>query len=229
MIRAILTDIEGTTSSISFVHDVLFPYARQNMEEFLNKQYLKNEVVTEQVRIIAHEHGLLEDDLDAVGAQLQEWMRIDAKETPLKTLQGLIWRAGYKRGNLKGHVYSDVANALWAWQSGGIALYVYSSGSVEAQRLLFGYSMAGDLTRLFSGFFDTRTGPKKAAASYQKIVYEIGRAAQEILFLSDVPTELEAAHEAGMQVTQLVRNGSTAFQDSFRKVSNFGEIVLSDY
>lgn len=229
MVRAILTDIEGTTSSIGFVHDVLFPYARQHMEDFLNKQYLKNDVVTEQVRIIANEHGLQEDDLDAVCAQLQEWMRIDAKETPLKTIQGLIWKTGYKRGNLKGHVYPDVANVLWGWQSEGIDLYVYSSGSVEAQRLIFRYSMAGDLTRLFSGFFDTRTGSKRDVASYLNIVSEIGRPAQEILFLSDVPAELESACKAGMQVTQLVRNGSTVVHDSFRKVTNFGEIVLTNY
>lgn len=229
MISTILTDIEGTTSSLSFVRDVLFPYAQDNIEEFLNSKYQKSELVTEQVKIVAESHGLQEDDLDAVSAQLQEWMRTDTKATPLKILQGLIWKTGYKRGNFKGHVYSDVANALWRWQSEGIDLYVYSSGSVEAQRLLFGYSMAGDLSRLFKGFFDTRTGPKKEVSSYIAIASVIGRPAQDILFLSDVPEELSAASEAGMQVTQLVRDESTEWQDQFQRVKDFSEISLKSY
>jgi enolase-phosphatase E1 len=229
MIKAIVTDIEGTTSSISFVHKVLFPYAQQHLNDFVCQQYPQNPEVVEQVMLVAATNNLPEDDLDAVCAQLQKWISTDTKATPLKTLQGMIWRAGYQQGKFKGHVYPDVADALRQWHANDVGLYVYSSGSTEAQRLLFGYSLAGDLTPLFSDFFDTRIGSKTEVASYIDIADKIGHPAQQILFLSDVPAELYAAHEAGMQVVQLVRDASTQQQDQFLRVSKFADIRIEDY
>jgi enolase-phosphatase E1 len=138
-------------------------------------------------------------------ATLHGWMAADAKVTPLKALQGLIWRQGYADGRLKGHLWPDVAACLRAWQAGGVTLAVYSSGSVEAQRDLFGHSDAGDLVPLFSGFFDTRVGAKREAPSYAAIAATLGLPPGDILFLSDVAEELDAAVAAGMQACQLVR------------------------
>jgi len=138
-------------------------------------------------------------------ASLKRWMAADEKKTPLKTLQGLIWEAGYRDGRLNGHLWPDVAPCLRAWHAGGLRLAVFSSGSVAAQKLLFGHSEAGDLTPLLSGFFDTRVGQKREAASYAAIAKGMGLPAGEILFLSDIAEELDAAKEAGMQCCQLLR------------------------
>jgi enolase-phosphatase E1 len=142
---------------------------------------------------------------EAPAAALRGWMRADAKVTPLKALQGMIWEAGYRDGRLKGHLWPDVAACLRAWAKGGVALAVYSSGSVEAQKLLFGHSEAGDLTPLFSGFFDTRMGGKREPASYAAIAEAMRIAPGEILFLSDVAEELDAAKASGLLTCQLVR------------------------
>ena len=194
-----LTDIEGTTTPIAFVHDVLFPFARATMADFLANHAHEPSVAAELVAIRAVAPG--QDPL----AVLLGWMDQDAKATPLKTLQGMIWEQGYQDGRLQGVLYSDVAPALRAWQEAGLALYVYSSGSIAAQRLIFGHSNAGDLSPLFSGYFDTRTGGKREPASYRDIAAQIALAPGAILFLSDVEAELDAADAAGLRVTQLVR------------------------
>ncbi|MBU2479190.1 MAG: acireductone synthase, partial [Gammaproteobacteria bacterium] len=163
------------------------------------------------------------DDAGIV-AQLECWIDEDRKITPLKSLQGLIWEAGYRNGDFKGHVYADAAAQLHAWHAQGIPLYVYSSGSVYAQKLLFGFSEAGDLTPLFSGYYDTHIGGKREAASYRAIVDDIKLPAAEILFLSDIVEELDAAGDAGMQTLQLVRDGELNQDSRHRQVQDFNAI-----
>lgn len=203
MITAILTDLEGTTSSIAFVKDVLFPHARAVLRRFLERRGGEAQVgeLLDEVRRL--EAG------DPI-ATLERWMDEDRKATPLKALQGLIWDEAYAAGLLCGHLYPDVAPALRRWAALGVRLHVFSSGSVRAQRALFQHAAAGDLTPLFSGWFDTATGAKADPASYRTIAAAIGCAAKEILFLSDTPAELDAAAAAGLQAIQLVREGTAA-------------------
>ena len=205
MVRAIVTDIEGATSSLSFVKDVLFPYAREHISEFVRTHSGEPEVAAllEEARQVAG--GGLEQE--ALIGQLCAWIDEDRKITPLKALQGLIWEDGYRRGDFSGHVYADAAACLRAWQARGIALYVFSSGSVHAQRLLFAHTAYGDLTPLFSGYFDTTIGSKREPAAYSAIIKAIGLPPQKILFLSDIVEELDAARAAGMQTVWLVREG----------------------
>jgi enolase-phosphatase E1 len=195
----ILTDIEGTTTAIAFVKDTLFPFAAAALDGFLDAQGQDPAVaaILDQVRT--------EAPGEDPRAALRRWMAQDAKVTPLKALQGLIWQAGYADGRLRGHLWPDVAPCLRAWAAAGIALAVYSSGSVGAQRLLFGHSVAGDLTGLFAGFFDTTMGGKREAAAYAAIAAALGTAPGDILFLSDVAEELDAAAAAGLRTCQLVR------------------------
>ena len=207
MIRVVLTDIEGTTSSISFVHDVLFPYASKHLAEFVRKHHQDNPLVAEQLDAVAETSGVDRSDIDGLINTLQTWIQEDRKETPLKTLQGLIWEQGYQKGELKGHIYDDAADYLQRWHDRGLRLFVYSSGSVQAQQLIFGHTTAGDFTPYFSGYFDTRVGGKKEADSYRAILGELGVAAETVLFLSDVEAELEAAEAAGMRTAWLVREG----------------------
>jgi enolase-phosphatase E1 len=196
MPRAILTDIEGTTSSIAFVAETLFPYARARLPAFVAAH--PGEAAPILAEVAAIEPG------DPV-ATLTRWIDEDRKATPLKTLQGMIWADGYREGAFTGHIYPDAVAALRRWRDAGIALYVFSSGSVAAQKLLFGHSDAGDLTPLFSGYFDTTTGPKREAASYHAIADAIGLASDEILFLSDTPQEIAAAREAGLSALLIDR------------------------
>lgn len=203
--RVILTDIEGTTSSIAFVHDVLFPYARARLAAFVTAHPAETAPILDQVRVETRRPGL--DRQECIDALLA-WHDADAKIGPLKTLQGLIWAEGYARGDLTGHVYPDAAAALRRWHDSGIPLYIYSSGSVAAQKLLFGHTGFGDLTPLFSGHFDTDVGGKKDAASYAAIARAIGVDPGTILFLSDVAEELAAARSAGLSVVLLARAGS---------------------
>ena len=204
MIRAVVTDIEGTTSSLSFVKDVLFPYAREHIGGFVRCN-------AEDPHVAPHLNDvrLLSDpelDVEGVISQLQTWIDTDQKITPLKALQGLVWEAGYASGDFRGHMYPDAVEYLRNWHAAGIRLYVYSSGSVHAQKLLFGNTEYGDLTPLFSGYFDTTSGAKADTESYQRIRQQIDLPAQEILFLSDIPAELDAARAAGMRTVQLVRD-----------------------
>jgi enolase-phosphatase E1 len=207
------------------VHDQLFPYAREALPAFVREHAEEAEIAAllQQVRI---EAGMQEASLDAITGQLLQWIDEDKKVTPLKALQGLIWKSGYERGDFTGHVYADTPEYLRAWKSQGIALYVYSSGSVQAQKLLFAHSDAGDLCPLFSGYFDTRAGHKREEASYRAIAKSIGVPAQEILFLSDVVEELDAAAAAGMQTTQLVRDADTQAGKSHRVAHTFADVIL---
>lgn len=222
MIKAIVTDIEGTTSSLSFVKDILFPYARNKMSEFVHCHAEDPIVVTHlnDVRLAAGEAL----DLHGISDQLIKWIDEDKKITPLKALQGMIWEAGYKNGDFKGHIYEDAKQCLQAWHAEGIKLYVYSSGSVYAQKLLFGHTEYGNLNKLFSGYFDTRIGAKIEAESYAKIIKEIGFDAGDILFLSDIKAELDAAKSAGMQTCWLVRDGEIDESSRHRQVGSFHDI-----
>ncbi|EHJ94829.1 Enolase-phosphatase E1 [Vreelandella boliviensis LC1] len=219
-----MTDIEGTTTDISFVHKVLFPYAHAKLPDFLRANS-STPAVAEQIDAVRSEMGEPDATLETVIAQLLQWIETDQKVTPLKALQGMVWADGYQRGDFTGHLYSDVTPALRQWKEDGKALYVYSSGSVQAQKLLFGYSDEGDLTPLFSGYFDTHIGHKRDADAYQRIVAELDLPPEAVLFLSDVVEELDAAKQAGMQTLQLVREGTQA-GTTHACVTRFDEIAL---
>lgn len=203
MTRAILTDIEGTTSSISFVKDVLFPFARRALPDFVRAHHNDPEVRLWLDRAASDAGGICDDAITV--EMLQGWIDEDRKHPALKALQGMIWQAGYADGEFTAHVYPDAVAALKRWHGEGIPLYVYSSGSVPAQKLLFGHSDAGDLTGQFSGWFDTAVGGKRHDDSYRAIAKMIGLPADDVLFLSDVVEELDAARDAGMHTVLLDR------------------------
>lgn len=203
MIRAILTDIEGTTSSIAFVHDVLFPYALRELDAFVRAHGHEPEVRRWLDAAALDIGGVVADE--CIVEILQGWIREDRKHPALKALQGMLWKDGYERGEYRGHVYPDAVAALRRWHADGLGLHVYSSGSVAAQKLLFGHSEAGDLTPLFSSHFDTAVGGKRETGSYQRIAAALGLPPGEILFLSDVVEELDAARDAGLRTTLLDR------------------------
>ncbi|PKH21250.1 acireductone synthase [Enterobacterales bacterium CwR94] len=222
MIRAIVTDIEGTTSDIRFVHNVLFPYARQHLAAFI-QQHQQEPAVAEILNALRQEIDQPAADAEALITVLYGFMDEDRKSTALKALQGMIWRDGYVSGQFTGHLYEDVLPALKAWQAQGIALYVYSSGSVAAQKLLFGYSDAGDITPLFTGYFDTHVGAKREANAYRTIAAQTGFDPASLLFLSDIHQELDAAQEAGWNTVQLIR-GEPDTDSVHRQVSRFDDI-----
>jgi len=222
VIRAIVTDIEGTTSSLSFVKDELFPYAHARLARYV-REHAGDAPVRAILADVAREAGRELDDEEAI-AQLLAWSDADRKVTPLKALQGLIWAEGYDDGTLKGHLYPDAVEALRRWHGRGLRLYVFSSGSVPAQKLLFGHTAWGDLTPLFSGYFDTRIGAKHEAESYARIAGEAGLAPGEILFASDIGAELDAARTAGMQTVQVVREGALDAGCAHRQVRDLAGV-----
>lgn len=199
-VGAVVTDIEGTTSSIAFVKDVLFPYAKARIPDFVAQRAREIAPILEDVRRVQADATLSPSQIVDL---LERWMEEDRKIAPLKTLQGMIWADGYASGELTGHVYADAVKRLRAWRDAGIPLYVYSSGSTEAQQLIFRHTAFGDLTPLFSGYFDTRIGGKLEAPSYARIAGAVGLPANSLLFLSDHPGEIAAAGQSGW-LTQLV-------------------------
>lgn len=224
MIKAIVTDIEGTTSSLSFVKNVLFPYARRHIADFVRQNQQQDEVaqLLEDVKRVAGR----ELNLEGVIEQLIAWIDLDRKVTPLKLLQGLVWQAGYQQGDYRGHIYADAVEALQTWKKRDIRLYVYSSGSVYAQKLLFSHTEYGDLTPLFNGYFDTHVGPKKEVNSYRYIAQHIDLPPQDILFLSDIKEELDAARQAGFRTYWLLREQEIDPKAEHRQVNNFTDIAL---
>ncbi|MDE2407219.1 MAG: acireductone synthase [Xanthomonadaceae bacterium] len=204
MLSTILTDIEGTTSSISFVKDVLFPYARAALPGFVREHGQQPEV-RRWLDAVAIEISASACQDSVIVETLQGWIDADRKHTALKALQGMVWQAGYHEGDFTAPLYPDVAPALRAWHAAGHRLAVYSSGSVPAQKLLFAHTDAGDLVPLFSGFFDTEVGGKREAASYRRIAAQLAQPAGEIVFLSDVVEELDAARDAGLRTVLLDR------------------------
>ena len=203
-IQAVLTDIEGTTSSIAFVKDVLFPYARVRLPTFIEAHRDEPEVLR-WLDATASEAGIDDPHSRRVIDTLLRWIDEDRKATPLKALQGMIWKAGYAAGDYHAHVYPEVPARLRAWKAQGLKLYVYSSGSVTAQQLFFAHTEAGDLAPLFDGWFDTEVGGKRERGAYLRIAEAIALPPPAIVFLSDIAAELDAAHGAGMQTVQLCR------------------------
>jgi enolase-phosphatase E1 len=204
-VLAVLTDIEGTTTPLSFVLDVLFPYARRRLDAACASGDPR---FAEALRHLREEYPGDPATFGNGAAYAHRLMDHDRKSTGLKMLQGLLWEEGYLSGELRGQVWPDVADALRAWKERGIRARVFSSGSVLAQKLLFGHSDQGDLLPCFEGFHDTTTGPKQDAASYVAIAGAFGLPPGEILFLSDVTAELDAARDAGMRTGLLVRPGN---------------------
>ncbi|WP_297925375.1 acireductone synthase [Metallibacterium sp.] len=223
----VLTDIEGTTSDIRFVQQVLFPYARRRLPAWIAAHANEPEV-GRWLDAAAREAGLATPAArDTVVEALLAWIDADRKSTALKALQGLIWREGYAAGDFVAHVYPDVEPALRAWRARGLRLFVYSSGSIEAQKQFFAHSAAGDLTPLFDGYFDTETGPKRETASYAHIADAIDMAPAHILFLSDIEAELDAARAAGMRTTLLRRPPSECTASSSHPcIHDFAALVL---
>ncbi|AHZ72424.1 2,3-diketo-5-methylthio-1-phosphopentane phosphatase [Pseudomonas mandelii JR-1] len=225
-IKAILTDIEGTTSAVSFVFDVLFPYAAKHLPDFV-RQHAGRADVAEQLAAVRRDSNEADADVERVIEILLGWIAEDRKATPLKALQGMVWEQGYQAGQLKGHVYPDAVEALKRWHQDGFKLFVYSSGSIQAQKLIFGCSEAGDLSPLFSGYFDTTSGPKREAHSYERITQAIGLEAAQIVFLSDIVEELDAARAAGMATCGLAREGGALA--GHVTVDSFARIDLSAF
>lgn len=223
MTKFILMDIEGTTSSISFVHKTLFPFAKENMLKFIraNKEV---PAIQDILTKLSAERGC-GLSLPAAAELFNEWIDEDKKHSLLKKIQGHIWKEGFENGELKGHLYADVAKEMRDWNKKGLALGIYSSGSVEAQKLLFKYSIEGDLTPLLSNYFDTEVGHKREVDSYINIAKNLALDPAEILFLSDITEELDAAKKAGMAVLQLFRDEVPALKPH-PNVNNFSEIEL---
>ena len=227
MTRFVLTDIEGTTTSITFVHDVLCPYARKRMADYVRMHSEEPQVkkcIEQTLATIREEQGR-DADLEGAIEQLIQWIDEDRKHPALKELQGYIWRFGYEKGDFKGHIYPDVLPKLKEWDCEGIHMGIYSSGSIEAQRLLFGFSEEGNLNGFFNANFDTSVGHKREMSSYARIAAELELDPEEMLFLSDIGEELDAAEAAGMQVLQLLRPG-TEKAKGHMGVADFSKIIL---
>src|SRR6185369_14114134 len=244
--RGILLDIEGTTSSVSFVYEVMFPYVSKHLTFEVFANWLEPDYI-EAFHAIAKDAGhesldawlksqsLTRDNplraADVVCKEVVRLMDGDVKATGLKHLQGLIWKSGFDSGELKAHVYDDVPPALAAWNAADKDVRIYSSGSVQAQKLFFGHTIFGDLLSQFRGHYDTTIGGKKEAASYRKIAAEFRLPADEILFLSDIVAELDAARAAGMQTALVVRPGNAPNQTSagapHSTIEYFAQVELS--
>lgn len=221
--KGILLDIEGTTTPISFVYDVLFPFAREHAHEHLgidDQRALKTEYDADVAK------GLTPPSWASGAIHYVHWlMDQDRKSTALKNLQGKIWQEGYRRGELHGAVFPDVPPALERWFNAGIDVRIYSSGSVLAQQLIFSTTPYGDLTRFLKGYFDTTTGPKAEPSSYATIAAAVGVAPSEILFISDVVRELDAATAAGFQVVLSLRAGNPPQpSNAYRSVRSFDDL-----
>jgi len=229
-VDAVVLDIEGTTSATGFVVDVLYPYSRSRFGAVLSERSTDPDVV----RAVSQVRDLLgEPDADAVRVEkaLHEWLDEDVKATPLKTLQGLIWSEGFARGDLVSHFYDDVVPVLRRWHGDGVRLYVYSSGSVAAQRAWFASSPDGDLLPLVSGLYDTENaGPKQEPDSYRRIAGSTGVEAGRLLFLSDRPGELDAARAAGWYAVGIRRPGEPYYEQGVgdhAQAGTFDEITIS--
>ncbi|MGI9457311.1 MAG: acireductone synthase [Aeoliella sp.] len=227
--RGILLDVEGTTSAVAYVYDVMFPFARRGLGAYLDGNWDSTDLrpVRKQVATDTNYPATTEDRA-TFEAEIVQLMDGDVKATGLKLLQGLIWEAGFKSGELVAHVFDDVPPALQSWQANGVDLRIYSSGSVHAQKLFFGHTEAGNLLPYFSGHYDTTIGAKREADSYARIAEEWDLKAGEILFLSDVVTELDAARAAGMMTGLCMRPGNAPVKPGHGhgEIGGFGEIRL---
>ena len=224
---AILLDIEGTTTPIAFVHDVLFSYAREHVREFL-----ATDSAAEDIALLRDEHAVdrdapaLTEEIESVATYVEWLIKLDRKSTALKSLQGKIWRQGYEEGSLQSQVFADVAPAFARWRERGLRISIFSSGSVLAQQLLFAHTEVGDLTPFIDSYFDTKIGKKGEAESYRKIAEAMELPPQEILFISDVVAELDAANEAGMKTLLSIRPGNEPQEtaEKFSSIRTFDSI-----
>jgi enolase-phosphatase E1 len=234
--RAILLDIEGVTTPVDFVYQTLFPFARRHVKEFLDA-HSTDEAVNADIARLREEHAAEAGDQppawrdDSLEAQLASavayvhWlMDRDRKSTGLKSLQGKIWEAGYRSGELRGEVYEDVSRAFARWKEQRRIIAIFSSGSVLAQQLLFAHSTAGDLTGFIQAYFDTTTGAKREAESYRRIAASLQSQPSEVLFLSDVVAELDAARLAGMQTALCVRAEPSPAPGAHPVIRTFDEV-----
>jgi enolase-phosphatase E1 len=239
-IRVILLDIEGTTTPISFVHEVLFPYARAHVKSYLTAHLDSPETIASLAQLRKEQALDTERALDppalvtdtraakinSIVAYVEWLIDRDRKSTGLKALQGEIWKQGYLDGTLRAPLFADVLPALERWRRGGLRVAIFSSGSMLAQKLLFAHTQAGDVTEFIESYFDTTTGPKAAIESYQLIAADLGVKADEILFISDVAAELDAARDAGFQTLLCVRPGNYPQPDhDHRIISSFDEVA----
>jgi enolase-phosphatase E1 len=221
--KLILLDIEGTVSPLAFVHDVMFPYARKHAAAWLGAHW-GHEVIARLARDAGAASFL--NALDAEAA-VHRLMDADAKVTGLKQLQGLIWEQGFRTGDLRSTLFDDVVPALDHWHENGLTIRIYSSGSIHAQRLFFAHTAAGDLTPRLSGYYDTTTGSKREAPSYTAIAANCGLPPNDILFVSDLVDELNAAQSAGMMTAHALRPGNKPQRESGHlAITSFGELVL---
>jgi enolase-phosphatase E1 len=218
--EAVLLDIEGTISPISFVRDVLFPYSKDRL-----RAYLSDHRDSAAVQDILAQAAVLANCGDAIEA-LADWHERDIKAPPLKKLQGQIWESGYRSGALRSPLFADVLPTLTGWKACGLPLYIYSSGSVQAQLLFFEFNAQGDLRPLFSGYFDTEIGAKTEAASYLTIAAQIDREPGGVIFFSDNTLELAAARAAGLQTAHVVKDGTKENPD-FPAVYDFGHVTIA--
>jgi enolase-phosphatase E1 len=237
-ITTLLLDIEGTTTPIDFVYETLFPYARRKVKPYL-EMGLSSEDVRADIAALLEENvedarkgvdppllnGSVEQiSIDDIVAYVHWLMDRDRKSSPLKSLQGKIWEEGYKRGELRGEVFEDVPRAFRRWQEQAKQICIYSSGSVLAQKLLFSSTKHGDLTPFISSYFDTSVGPKKDGASYERIAAKLERSPREILFVSDVTAELDAAATSGLNVILCVRPGNQVASPGYTAIRSFDEL-----
>lgn len=224
MSKLYLFDIEGTTTDINFVHQVLFPYSYEKMEPFIlsNQSHPLVKKIIEGVQQTVEEENQKKISLKEVIEQLKNWIKQDRKHPSLKEIQGLIWDEGYAKEEFKGHLYPDVKPFFQRALNTGRKIGIYSSGSVHAQKLIFGHSVEGDLTQMISFFFDTKVGGKREESSYRNIALLTDLAPSEIHFFSDIPEELEAAQTSGFKVTQLLRPGTKS--SKFEGIESFDMI-----
>jgi enolase-phosphatase E1 len=232
--KAILLDIEGTTTPIDFVLKTLFPFSKAKMDEFVKENFdeIKPEIAqlkTEYRKDFSEQlygRDFREDSPESIANYLKFLIDVNRKSTPLKTLQGQIWQAGYDSGALRSEMFADVARAFERWKRGEKIIAIFSSGSVLAQKLIFKYSNLGDLSRFISDYFDTVTGAKGEAESYRRIAGKLGFETPEILFVSDILAELDAARDAGLQTALIIRPGNGQIAEDFthRSVNSFDEI-----
>ncbi|HEY2961484.1 MAG TPA: acireductone synthase [Pyrinomonadaceae bacterium] len=225
-VRGILLDIEGTTTPIAFVHEVLFSYARRHVHDYLTKHF-NDEDVRADIQLLRDEHqGPLAGDAESIAAYVNQLIDLDRKSTGLKSLQGKIWHEGYADGTLRAQVYPDVAPALARWRVAGLNVSIFSSGSVLAQQLLFAHTEAGDLTPFINNYFDTSVGKKGEVESYRRIAETLKLQPSEMLFVSDVVNELAAARDAGMKTVLSLRPGNQPQEspDQYPSIETFDEL-----
>ncbi len=224
LVRTVVCDIEGTTSSLDFVHHVLFPYAARELPAWIRSHGDEPDIAP-LLTDVRNEAGEPSATRERVIEILLGWIAEDRKATSLKAVQGLVWERGYRAGDFTGHVYEDTAPAFRRWRALGATICIYSSGSVHAQQLLFGHSDAGDLRPLIDHWFDTRIGSKRDPESYRRIAATVGQPADTILFLSDTAAELDAAAEAGLRTIQVAR-GERITGGRHPVVRGFDEVTI---